>query len=395
MVRGCSLIVAMLVGCSYAPHRERACEVECDPTAPAETSCPQGLSCFSSATGGICKTPSGDCGDVPIDARDGDPGIDASLCVGKGLVSYCFTADDGSELSLPAMIDTDGVICDATEPAYCRIAASRVNVESLVRATGSRPLVVVALHVLQVKPGATLDVASRQASPGAGRDTSCAPSNASGAVGGTGGSNHGLGGIGGVPSGSNGTQPQPIRPPALIGGCDGGYGGTDGGTALATPGRGGGAVYVAAGETIIISGTINASGAGAYGGNNGAGSGGGAGGLIGLDAPMISLGATAILVANGGGGSSGKLTPDPGGDPNPATPTIPAAGATSISRGGDGSVTTILDGKPAPGPGNGTCAGTTCGGGGGGAAGYILVYPADQVPAVTNMNRVSPNPTSP
>ena len=65
--------------------------------------------------------------------------------------------------------------------------------------------------------------------------------------------------------------------------------------------------------SIVVTSTINASGAGGPAGTVQSGAcGGGSGGLIGLDAPMVT--GTGRLVANGGGGGCGGNGSSPGGD---------------------------------------------------------------------------------
>ena len=97
-------------------------------------------------------------------------------------------------------------------------------------------------------------------------------------------------------------------------------------------GPGGGAVYLIA-NTLVVNGTINASGGGGAGAltgmdgmDGGGGGGGGAGGFIGLDAPTVTVNAAGQIFANGGGGGEGG-TPLKGSD-NGDDPSAPGASRT-------------------------------------------------------------------
>jgi hypothetical protein len=248
----------------------------------------------------------------------------------------------------------------------------------------------------------SLSVASRRGEPdGAGanfaRCSDAQPGVAAvfmeGGGGGAGGSFQTAGGGGGRGNGNNvGGMPGSVEPTMgfVRGGCRGANGG-----ASASPlefdafgGSGGGAMYLLAGDSIVIEGVLDASGAGGSAGTQGddtdtntggaGGAGGGSGGLIALDAPMIVVEAGGRLVANGGGGGGG-------GPPNidkfatagsePAT-TGPepygAIGGTSAGGGEGGNGATKLDLAQAGAPNNVVEGGG--GGGGGGGLGHLLTF---------------------
>ncbi|MBA2539622.1 MAG: hypothetical protein H0V17_08310 [Deltaproteobacteria bacterium] len=174
----------------------------------------------------------------------------------------------------------------------------------------------------------------------------------SGIEGGPGGSFIGRGGAGGIAA-------KMTLPPAFHGGCPGG----NAETALAGPG--GGALYLIAEQSVVIDGTINASGAGARGGSGSdGGAGGGAGGFIAFDTPAVTLGASALVFATGGGGGGGGSLLQPGtagADPSSNRPTaLGGMASNGGGAGGDGGV--VLDGEAGSGP-------LSAGGGGGGGGG--------------------------
>ena len=172
-----------------------------------------------------------------------------------------------------------------------------------------------------------------------------------GGAGALGGSALALGGEGGAACIAPALEP-------LVGGSGGGAGGP-GVVTRCHGGGGGGALQITALEEIAVSGTIRMTGAGGEGGvpdpaaaNGGAGCGGGGGGGILLEAPHVTLSATAALSVNGGGGGGG------------------ASFAVAGLAGTGGTITTT----PAVG---GTGGGPTAGAGGAGAAGTITASPGE------------------
>ena len=313
------------------------------------------------------------------------------FCYGTGIVTACFSAAPTGTTKLTADIDTGGSSCATTlnNTGACVIAAGTLDIDAgvTVHATGTKPLVLVASASITI--AGTLDIAShRGGQTGAGADLAgcnagTAPVAATGGGGGAGGSFGGKGGHGGssYASAAGGIAGNALTPTALRGGCKGQDGA---GAAVGAGGAGGGAVYMIATTSIFVSGTINASGAGATSALSGSsgGGGGGAGGYIGLESSSVTASGSAIIFATGGGGgeASGSTT---GGNPgsDPSAPATPAPGGTGGSTnggdGGNGAAGATLTGA-AGGMGN-TAGGAGGGGGGGGAPGIIKVLPAGQV----------------
>jgi hypothetical protein len=364
------------------------------------------------------------CGKVAGNAPDAPPAPppdgavvpgDEQVCFGRAdRMLMCLLAAPQTALTIdqPIAINTDtSTMCapaTGAASAYCVITATDLTISSKLLTTGSRPLVLIASRALTVTANGVIDVGSHATSSviGAGADpVSClkgTPPKAPG--GGAGGSFLGLGGAGGqgglnagVPGGVPGDAATVVS--QIRGGCPG-QNGTDGAGGHGTGGHGGGAVYLIADTSIDITGTILATGQGGHGGtarqdiNNpaGSGAGGGAGGMIGLDAPSVTIGG--VLLANGGGGGGGGsvFAGNAGGDAS--TPNAAAGGGADSDdgggNGGNGSPATsptapgmvgraVTSDKADPNPG---------GGGGGGGAGLILV------PAGAKLGTTSPPVTT-
>lgn len=298
---------------------------------------------------------------------------------GKELMDVCMAPASLTPVTFPApvTIDTSNpLICTVCGP-YCVIAGTTLTVNATLRATGTRPLVLLASNSIIVNQ--LIDVGSHRLpaeSLGAGADpVAClagAPPGTNG--GGAGGSFAGSGGMGGAADGPGGVPASAATPFApLRGGCRGQDGN---GTGKGTGGHGGGAVYLVAGSRIDITGPgINAAGEGGTGGAvvSGVPSGGGAGGsggMIGLDAPTITC--TGLLLASGGGGGQGSGTSATGSTGLDPTGVNAAGGGTPAMRGsacggngGDGS-SGLAAGAGAS-AGAPVCPGAGAGGGGGGA----------------------------
>src|ERR1041385_7821852 len=225
------------------------------------------------------------------DARpDTPPGY---TCIGTRLSwgpAFCYPPgyQFASGLSFVGPFDTSGcstLQSQAGGPMICVMAADEITLGRL-RAYGPYPLVLVAVSTIQVSGG--LDVSSYYPSTdpstvGAGGYTT--PTNAcpttlggfpgavnQGAGGGAGGSFVGDGGDGGDGDFGRGGMHASVATTTYIrGGCHGGTGGTG-----INPGpdgaAGGGAIYLAAGLSISVTGQIYA-----YGAGGGGGGGGGAG----------------------------------------------------------------------------------------------------------------------
>lgn len=336
------------------------------------------------------------CGRVHFDARAGDDAMasdapgeltdgvlpDATTCVGAGLLALCPAQPIAEALTLTtSTIDTDtSPLCGGytgSLDALCVIAADRLVVLGDVGVTGSRPLVLLAISSLDIT--GLVDAAShRGGQVGPASATPCPPGEvATGKLGGPGGSFGGRGGAGGGAVLAGAT----LAPTTLRGGCRGadGSGGNQG-----RGGRGGGALYLVAGATLTITGTVNASGAGGTGAlDTAGGGGGGSGGMIVLDAPAILV--AGEVFANGGGGGEGagnSNAGNPGADPtSPLVAAAGGAGGAGAGDGGDGAAAANLAGQA------GMLSGSVEGGGGGGGAGVIRVFPAQ-----TLAGAVSPAP---
>lgn len=288
-------------------------------------------------------------------------------------------------VSTASNIDTDSPLCASTISGatnYCVIAATNITIGATLRATGKKPLVLIAADSI-ITTG-LIDVRG-----GAGSNPSvCAAGTPRvGGGGHAGGSFVGLGGAGGFGS-DGGAGGMPAASVTDVTEVRGGCSGQNSGSSIAA-GVGGGAVFLLAGSRIDIQGGINASGlgGGAGDGPSGGGSGGGAGGMIGFEAPIITC--NSLLLAAGGGGGGGGGGPFEGDNGSTPDSITPATGGGGISGGQGGSGSTPSRGAPgmAGSPGlSGNPPGA--GGGGGGGAGLI------KAPANANLGTmVSPSPT--
>jgi hypothetical protein len=384
--------IAFVVGC-YRPGADDQCVLVCANT----SECPDGFSCSNNR----CAS-TGTCG------ANGDGGVDSPpdslFCFGTGLAKPCVSTLLPGPLNLSSSTidtDTDGMCQTALQPvgpSLCVIASDTIIVDGVVRAQGSRPLVLAANGMILIN--GTLDARSTRDTKGPGTSTCQTPGGESGAdvgagvtVGGgaAGGTFGGRGGSGGGAGGNsvNGVQPLAEQefPTFVRGGCEGGPGGL-GPIAVNGPGgAGGGALYVIA-NLIDVSGRVLATGAGAFleAPNFGSkaragGGGGGSGGMIVLDAASTTIAANARALAHGGAGAGGGGTLGGGAGEDPDVDALLAANIVAIGGGGSG-----LGG--AGGSGSGVAAGGGAndgkaglaggsgsgGGGGGGGAGFIRIY---------------------
>jgi len=161
----------------------------------------------------------------------------------------------------------------------------------------------------------------------------------------------------------------------LLGGSGGGKGFNG-----AKGGGGGGAIQlVAFREVNLGAGGINVGGCGGQmgpngGGGIGAGGGGGSGGAILIEAPSVTVGATAVLAANGGGGGGAVDQTTIARSHGLLSATAAPGAASGAGAGGAGSSCAGKDGSK-PGP---------AGGGGGGACGRVRIN-AFHAPAITGV----------
>ena len=326
----------------------------------------------------------------------GGDGGGNEICYGSGIIHACFAAAPTGSITLAAgALDTDSdPRCSTAISNACVVAADSVMVSGTVTATGGRPLVV--LGVSAVSVAGALDASSHGTAAGAAAGATCASGTGQnggggGAGGGAGGSFGGAGGRGGVGDSQNnanhGGSPGPTTvATTLRGGCAGGPGGQgQGANSAGVGGAGGGVVYVISAAQIDVSGGVFASGGGGGGGSaNGGGGGGGAGGLVGLDAPAISV--VGQLAANGGGGGGGAGAGGTSGGVgfDGAANGSAAGGGAGVNgggTGGTGAAGATTTGSDAPSADKGA-------GGGGGGAGQVRLFPPQSIAGAS-----SPPPT--
>lgn len=350
---------------------------------------------------------------VPDDTAITLPPIDGRVCFGNGLLkNLCLMVPPAGDRTLSTAINTDGpTTCTQVlmqtgsptmAPELCVIAARTITVQGTVTVQGARALVLIGAETVTVAASSVLDASSTTAdpprigagaNPGACSKAGIGDSSANGAGGGAGGSLATQGGKGGrgnlnagggpqnASQGGNPGATQP-SPTVLRGGCSGGKGGDGQNNNGGTGGNGGGAVYLLAGTSIAIVGDVFASGAGGDGTPNNAGrqqggGGGGSGGLIGLEAPTITV--DGRVVANGAAGAGGGATT--GGKPGsegtttswnmratPGGPGTDCSGA-ALASGAQGTAINAADKLDG---GESACGG----GGGGGGLGIVTTYGA-------------------
>jgi hypothetical protein len=414
----CCAVIA-LSACYSATISEGA---PCDVTT---NYCPLGQTCIASGGGsGICISGRADAGGDAMPAGDGGGACAGKLFTSKLLGSVCLSTAPTAQVSLASTIDTAATGCaeivpqQAGGPPLCIIAGMTIDVplSATLRAvslvggtTPTTPHALVLIATQSITIEGTLDVSShfnetnggtpsfgagvRMPADCLGQGDGQSGSQNSGGGGGAGGG-FGTSGAPGGTGGNNGNvaggTPVPAASPTVLqGGCPGGHGG-DGsgsgpnGTSVGGPGgRPGGAVFLFAGDSITIAGTgkINASGSGGGGGgdgtiSSGGGGGGGAGGMIGLEAPRITV--MGAVFANGGGGGAGAGNKGDGTDvgnrgSDPTSPSAAAPGGGGTANGGNGGVGSVGSTAPVAGR-NGSGQFPGCGGGGGGGgAGVIRV----------------------
>lgn len=285
-----------------------------------------------------------------------------------------------------ALDTTNSTLCAQTisgADKYCVIAATTITFDVALRATGTRPLVLLASDSIIVSR-VVVDVGSHRGArfeTGAGADpqecVSGLPPGTGGGTGagGAGGSFVSLGGMGGR-GGSAGTSGLPGAMISTVANLRGGCPGQEGqGNSESVSGHGGGAVLLIAGNKIqVVQGAINAAGEGGRGGDgSGAGGGGGgSGGMIVLDAPTIELDGKFLATGGGGGEGGGPLVGASGGDGlDPVTTDAAAGGSRNTQEGGDGGNGAATPDIPAGSGLFGLAVTSSPGGGGGGGGGGV------------------------
>jgi hypothetical protein len=347
---------------------------------------------------------------------DAHPGSNGGVITPDACITFSQQLDtcagSGADLTLSGMnvINTDtGILAAQAGPVAISSALVTTGTNAMevravyvgtltlaanaqLRATGSRPLAIVARGNVYLLQNAVIDVSSG----GAGARATCpggptkGEDDTLGAAGGGGGGFGAVGGLGGNGNGDDGgsiggnygvASPLPLGP---IGGCAGAIGGV-GADPGGDAGLGGGAIYVVSAIEIELLGgaVINAGGGGGGGGKklqseygDAGGGGGGSGGLILLEAPKVRSAGT--LAANGGGGGEGSGNGNAGNPGNAGT-----LDATRANGGANGSPTGTDGGKGGAGV---TGAGESPGGaddggagGGGGGVGFIRVVSPDHM----------------
>jgi hypothetical protein len=381
-------------GCYGSRSQDYACRVTSD--------CESGRVCEQ----GFCVVSSGDAAidSPPPHSGDGSASaIDCNMFTSRLFGTACNIPMMGDALSLTAggayTLNSDsGALTGPNGPQsnpqaqvvngikLLSVAGFSLPAGATLRVVGSQPVAIVSWGTMEID--GTIDASTANATantPGAGANpATCAQhaavagqddNNGAGGAGGGGFSISGAAG-GNGDSGQGGNGGTGTTTPLLAGGCSGAHGGAgENGTPGGISGGGGGAVQLTARTSLVVNGSINASGAGGGGatanGNrcSAGGGGGGTGGMIVLESPSVTVNGSAILAANGGGGGGGcnDRSSGPGGDG--------ALSATQASGGQNGNG----GGTGGPGAAGGTAAqvggssNTGGGGGGGGSVGYIVV----------------------
>ncbi|MBA3391026.1 MAG: hypothetical protein H0T89_00190, partial [Deltaproteobacteria bacterium] len=212
---------------------------------------------------------------IPDDGCFGQYGQDRA-----GLVRICLDAMPDKPLDLPANVDTTNCAITAMQSngvEVCVLAGTTVTVPFSARIHGARPLVVIAVRQLVIGVDGVIDVSGRRSMPtpaGANVASCSAPSqnamninSGNGAGGGAGGALSATGGNGGTGSTSGtprsgGVSLASVAFDGVRGGCRGGRGGSTSYAMGGAGGSSGGALYLIAGESIVVRGVINASGEG-------------------------------------------------------------------------------------------------------------------------------------
>lgn len=270
----------------------------------------------------------------------------------------------------------------------------------MIASTGS---IDVAAKGLVPGPGGFAGGTFRTAGAGCGGGGAPAGTGTSGDTGQTEGGGGGGGfGTGGAVGGSGGGGPGAAGSAAgcgaaldtfLVGGSGGGGADTSGSVPGPFGGGGGGALQLTAMGQLRIDGVINLGGGGGRTaeGNGRDGAGGGSGGALFLEAPAVSVGTSAGVFANGGGGGSAS----PGG--NACAGPLAEDGKASLVPAAGSSCATAAGGAGTAGSTAATAGASTLSdgdGGGGGGLGRIVVRTlATQTPAIGS-TRLSPAPGS-
>lgn len=257
---------------------------------------------------------------------DADAELDADVdavapvtCFGNesGLFRPCISSPQG-DLRLSGDLETTtdarcSMIAQSTGTPVCVIAAENIEVTGPLVARGTSPLVLVASGAIQV--GAAIDASSNAGRRGAGAQGMCGTAgqgtDAVNGGGGGAGASFAFAGGGAAPGGGDNATAHAPDPVELLvdvrGGCTGYRGGlsTSAGGTAAIGGRGGGAVYLIAGQQIRVLAPINVSGSGGAAGpvRGGGGAGTTTAGGSGVDPSTHMFGGNGgVSGITGGGG---------------------------------------------------------------------------------------------
>lgn len=417
-------IAALLPACFHPTYDQPACGYGGE--------CPAGMTC---GLQGICEVP-GDSSGTPLDASS-DSSTDARVDAPGATPQASFTPSNRIDptwsasltgivtISANTMFDADtGAISGGLTRAGITGEDSVIGYFQVpALGAGGSPLAVFTFHGLEIDHAATvvstgtravvlliggsavidgtIDVAAGHAnnwSPGPGggagghgivvadgcgggnpgsRDSADDGGGAGGGAGGGGGRGGDAFTALGFPSAAGGgvratCLPGELEP--LQGGSGGGRGSGMFTTDFAPGGGGGGALQITALGSLVITGTIDAGGAGGESGSAdevdpGSGAGGGAGGAVLLESPSVMLSSAGAVAANGGGGGAGgsDFVGRPGEHAHVST--NPAAGGTSNATGGPGGG---AGGASAFVASAGTDGGHDAAGGGGGVGAIVI-----------------------
>jgi hypothetical protein len=321
-----------------------SCQDDGDCTTPPTATC-QGTTLKGYALPGACS--GGQCQYTAADKECGGRGCCTDRCCGlipsnvatfggleptgqnKNIGSASFDTVNGCTAG--SALGTCLLVSPTGTAQVCVCRSDSLSVTGTLRVTGDAALALFVYNTVTIS--GCLDLSASGTTPGPGgvvnrRGDSAQMQGGSGGTNGTKG-----GGLSDDVSGGASLVP-------LVGG-QGGQGGCNG----RTPGAGAGAVQISAGESIQLSGTILALGAGGQGGNGESdpaktclgGAGGGSGGSILLEAPAVTVSGSGAVYANGGGGGGGGSSPqaETGGDGGDASASLNAA-AGGAGRDGHG-----------------------------------------------------------
>ena len=377
--------------------------------------CPSGQFCVS----GYCEAEPSEEPDEPGDAEDPDGGTptddggDPLNCSEwTPSVDYFDPCDESLTFARRLVLDA-GVYRFDTQSRVLSFGAEVIEVDAALITVDGRPVTLLSAHTFVLEAGSSmrvvgttpliiaardsLDIAgdidgsSTQIELGPGANPTACPSAGTGVSSNGNGSSGGGGGGFGEP-GARGGQGGGSDPVAggvggassaqnrLRGGCPGGQGG---GIQPGTGGHGGGAIHLASGGAITISGSVHVGGSGGRGarGSSGGG-GGGSGGHLGLDGEVVLLAPEAVLAANGGGGGGVDDGGSGGGLGQVGQPSgVAAAGGLGGQRGGQGGARAL---NPLIGGAVGFLFAGGGGGGGGGVGKIIGFSPVTQTEATVS-----------